>query len=182
MLLAYLDEIGEPGAFIARDHPRFKTSPACGYAGFVLPEASARRFGQKFTHQRRPVFRNEIEKAENPGQWERKGASIFQFADWVAACVTRAIDDQLISDSRCAWVSAANAVGNVRGGFTQESTPHLWNRSLAGFHHSALFRRERPLSPEVDGQLLRSCLDKATFHKVHAAAERAARCETVISR
>jgi hypothetical protein len=38
MLLAYLDEIGEPGAFIARDDKRFNTSPAFGYAGFVIPE------------------------------------------------------------------------------------------------------------------------------------------------
>lgn len=37
MLLAYIDEIGETGAFVARDHPKFKTSPAFGYAGFIIP-------------------------------------------------------------------------------------------------------------------------------------------------
>lgn len=36
MLLACLDEIGEPGGFISHEHPRFNTSPAFGYAGFII--------------------------------------------------------------------------------------------------------------------------------------------------
>lgn len=36
MLLAYIDEIGEPGAFVAPDHRRFNTSAAFGYGGFVI--------------------------------------------------------------------------------------------------------------------------------------------------
>ncbi|QUW19791.1 DUF3800 domain-containing protein [Agrococcus sp. Marseille-Q4369] len=78
MLLAYIDEIGEPGAFVARDHARFNTSPAFGYAGFVIPETNARRFGTAFTEEKRRVFKTEIERAANPGQWERKGSSIFR--------------------------------------------------------------------------------------------------------
>ena len=35
MLIAYIDEVGEAGAFISKDHKRFKISPAFGYAGFV---------------------------------------------------------------------------------------------------------------------------------------------------
>ena len=35
MLLAYIDEIGEPGPYVAKDHPRFNTNPVFGYAGFV---------------------------------------------------------------------------------------------------------------------------------------------------
>ena len=35
MLFAYIDEIGEAGAFISKDHKRFNTSPVFGYAGFV---------------------------------------------------------------------------------------------------------------------------------------------------
>lgn len=38
MLIAYIDEVGEAGAFISKDHKRFKISPAFGYAGFVVPE------------------------------------------------------------------------------------------------------------------------------------------------
>lgn len=35
MLLAYIDEVDETGAFVSRDHSRYKTSPAFGYAGFA---------------------------------------------------------------------------------------------------------------------------------------------------
>lgn len=78
MLLAYVDEIGETGAFVAPDHPKFKTSPAFGYAGFVLPAENARAFGGLFTARKREVFKTEIEHAEHPGRWEKKGASIFR--------------------------------------------------------------------------------------------------------
>ena len=36
MLIAYIDEVGEPGAFVSYDHAKFKTSPVFGYAGFVI--------------------------------------------------------------------------------------------------------------------------------------------------
>ena len=38
MLIAYIDEVGEAGAFISKDHKRFKISPVFGYADFVVPE------------------------------------------------------------------------------------------------------------------------------------------------
>mgnify|MGYP002040616028 CR=1 FL=1 len=44
MLLAYLDEIGAPGAFVHPSHNRYADSPAFGYGGFVLPEGAAREF------------------------------------------------------------------------------------------------------------------------------------------
>ena len=78
MLLAYIDEIGEPGAFVSRDHPRYNTSPAFGYAGFIIDAERARSFGQRFTHEKRCLFRTEIESSATPGQWERKGASMFR--------------------------------------------------------------------------------------------------------
>lgn len=78
MLLAYIDEIGETGAFIAKDHAKFKTSPAFGYAGFLIPEAHARPFGGKFTRAKYQLFKTEIDAAEHPGRWERKGADLFR--------------------------------------------------------------------------------------------------------
>lgn len=78
MLLAYIDEIGETGAFVSKEHSRFNTSPAFGYAGFVLPAEHARRFGERFTHEKRTVFKSEIAQASDPGKWERKGSTIFR--------------------------------------------------------------------------------------------------------
>ncbi len=40
MLIAYIDEVGEPGAFVSYDHAKFKTSPVFGYAGFVIQNFS----------------------------------------------------------------------------------------------------------------------------------------------
>lgn len=78
MLLAYLDEIGESGAFISKTHERFNTSPAFGYAGFVIPDANVREFGSIFTNEKRALFYEQYSQAENPGAWEVKGASVFR--------------------------------------------------------------------------------------------------------
>lgn len=76
MLLAYIDEIGETGAFVSRDHHRFNTSPAFGYAGFIIPEESARKFGAIFVRERNIRF---IQKAQEKGngRWEVKGSEFF---------------------------------------------------------------------------------------------------------
>ncbi|RZT63903.1 uncharacterized protein DUF3800 [Microcella alkaliphila] len=78
MLLAYIDEVGETGAFVSKAHPRYNTSPAFGYAGFVVPAAEARRFGMWFTEEKRRLFRTEIAQSSAPDQWERKGSMIFR--------------------------------------------------------------------------------------------------------
>ncbi|MFT4235708.1 MAG: DUF3800 domain-containing protein [Microbacterium sp.] len=78
MLLAYIDEIGETGAFVARDHPMFNTSPAFGYAGLVVPEGSARPIGQAFAEAKRTLFASELATESAPAQWERKGADLFR--------------------------------------------------------------------------------------------------------
>ncbi|MGK0716568.1 DUF3800 domain-containing protein [Leucobacter sp. W1153] len=78
MMLAYLDEVGEPGAYISKSHARFNTSPGFGYAGFVIPDAKAREFGSIFTSEKRALFASTYESATNPGVWEIKGASVFR--------------------------------------------------------------------------------------------------------
>jgi hypothetical protein len=78
MLLAYIDEIGETGAFVSRHDARFNTSPAFGYAGFMIPEERARQFGSIFVQEKRALFAAELAAVSNPGQWERKGADIFR--------------------------------------------------------------------------------------------------------
>lgn len=292
MLLAYIDEIGEPGAYVGPDHPRFRTSPAFGYAGFVMPESAARGFGAKFTALKRQLFASEIDRAEHPGRWEFKGANLFrpdtparfpqqlrvfdalvrsvvvdhggklfyyadekqrgtpkqigldvekreadamretlnrlarhahhhghnlmviidqinektrvervasmyahifsragdfpemrciveppmhvdsslssnvQFADWVAAAVTRAVDHQLNDSSKYAWVTDPQRLASMRGSFTYESKLHLWNRGVQDINHSELFHRERRLAPTPHGQLLGASVDPAAAEKM----------------
>lgn len=297
MLLAYIDEIGETGAFVSHDHPKFKTSPAFGYAGFVLPAEHARRFGAEFTRKKRELFRTDIGE-QDAATFERKGAEMFrpptlekfpqhvrvfnslvnslrkmdgalfyyadekplgtpkqtnldvveretaamretlnrlarharvscdakmlvmidqinektrverlhtmyghifsrsarfeemnllveppmhidsrlsaniQFADWVAAYVTRAIDYQLIDESKYGWCTNEKACKALRGAFTYDSKLHLWSRSIKDFHHSEVLNRVRVVHPRAQGRLLAEG-NAEFFRKVKAAAERA---------
>lgn len=82
MLLAYIDEIGEPGPYVSKTHKRFNTNPVFGYAGFVIHEGEARRFGSIFTDEKRRLFANELRDVEHPGRWERKGSDIFTPDAW----------------------------------------------------------------------------------------------------
>lgn len=78
MLLAYLDEIGETGAFVSRDDRRYNTSPAFGYAGFVIDANKARSFGHIFFEEKRALYQAELAAADHPSRWERKGSDIFR--------------------------------------------------------------------------------------------------------
>lgn len=81
MLIAYIDEVGEAGAFVSKDHRRFKTSPVFGYAGFVVPEQYVHALSRDVatTKQRfHSLLRREgqdIEGTYTP-TWERKGSDL----------------------------------------------------------------------------------------------------------
>ncbi len=299
MLLAYIDEVGETGAFVSRDHDRFKTSPVFGYAGFIVPSDHARELSGHIAGVKRDLFATEISEAKHSGRWERKGASIFrpdtleryenqiraingiiwklrrlkghlfyyvdekpigtpkqtkveptdressamrealnriarhadkldhnvmvmidqinereravrlpkmyshilgratdypemrriieppmhidsqlspniQFADWIAACVTRAVDYQLIENSPYQWVATCKQLEGVRGAFTNESKVHLHHRAAADFNHSEIYRAHRPLYPEPVGQLI-AVSNRAKLERVRLATVAAAR-------
>lgn len=298
MLLAYIDEVGEPGEFVSRSDARYNTSPAFGYAGFTIPASNARRIGEVFTREKRKLFASEIALAIHAGRWERKGSELLrpdtpqrfpqhlrvlnylfktltvlggnlfyyaeekplgtprqteldpaqretevmgqclnrlcrhadskdenllvmidqinektraerlpamyghilgragmfpemkriveppmhidsalsaniQFADWVAAAVTRAVDNQLIRETRYPWANYRDAFKGVRGAFTHESKLYLRNRSVEHLHHSELFHPGRILFPAAAGGLLQDQVDPSIFRKMKAAAERA---------
>lgn len=298
MLIAYIDEIGETGAFVSRDDKRFNTSPAFGYAGFIIPDSQARRFGAVFATEKRKVFKSLIEAESDPAHWERKGADIFnatapnhhpeqlrvfdnlvnsvsrmggnlfyyadekplgtpkqtqldttrrereamqetlnrlarhaelvgsnmmvvidqinekvrserisnmyshilsratdypemrriieppmhvdsqlssniQFADWVAACVGRAIDYQLLENSRYQWVTDSSKISSVYGKFTYESKVHLCHRSIEDINHSGIFYKERILDAPNNFNPVVNQLDpevREKMAKIHAAS------------
>ena len=76
MLLAYIDEIGQTGAFVHPRHKRFSDSPAFGYGGFLIPEDKARDFGAYFAHSKQQLCKHEISKGTDPNQWEKKGSDL----------------------------------------------------------------------------------------------------------
>ncbi|ROZ62771.1 DUF3800 domain-containing protein [Kocuria soli] len=295
MYLAYIDEIGETGAFVCRSDPQYNTSPAFGYAGFLIPSHNARRFGAEFQAQKKKLFASSTSHDANSGRWEIKGSDVFrkktpeqapsnlrvfdhltkicrdfggnlfyyaaeknigtprqtsldkdiremdamretlnrlashsghrdsdimvlidqinekerkrrlpkmyshilgrstqhremrrlieppmhldsqlsaniQFADWVAACVTRAIDYQLLVDSPFGWVADSSKLKQMNGTFTHDSKLHLYGRSVDDINHSKIFHRERPLYPKVDGHTISSQTDPKTLRRLRAMA------------
>ena len=81
MLIAYIDEVGEAGAFISKDHKRFKISPAFGYAGFVVPEQHVRALSRDVAITKQKFYSllcgdGEEESGNYVPTWERKGSDL----------------------------------------------------------------------------------------------------------
>ena len=81
MLIAYIDEVGEAGAFISKDHKRFNTSPVFGYAGFVIPEQHVHALSRDVAATKKKFYSFLCgEGTEEPGgyapTWERKGSDL----------------------------------------------------------------------------------------------------------
>ena len=72
MLLTYIDEIGSRTEYVSKDHPKYNTSPAFGYAGFIIPDDKARKFGAYFVSIRNRLYREEYNKSDIPGRFEVK--------------------------------------------------------------------------------------------------------------
>lgn len=82
MLVAYLDEVAEAGAFVSKTHRNYNGSPAFGYAGFVIPSDHVRAMSQCFTEKKRRLFAHLIPIESRAGTWERKGSDIFTPVAW----------------------------------------------------------------------------------------------------
>ncbi|MDO5728684.1 MAG: DUF3800 domain-containing protein [Actinomycetaceae bacterium] len=81
MLIAYIDEIGEPGAFVDITHERYNTSPAFGYGGFIIPARRARDFGAQFSYEKKRLFSSHpslLKRDDSGKQFEAKGSSMFR--------------------------------------------------------------------------------------------------------
>lgn len=79
MLIAYLDEIGETGAFVSKSHKRFNTSPAFGYAGFVINSKHVTTMSKLFSRNLKTLFPNEYKAAQLSSDrfFEIKDAEVF---------------------------------------------------------------------------------------------------------
>ena len=76
--IAYLDEFGHIGPYIARDDPRHNDSPVFGLAGFIMPLEVVRGFGTWFYQRKCDLLDFEIQRSgEHPAVWEKKGSSLY---------------------------------------------------------------------------------------------------------
>ena len=76
--IAYLDEFGHVGPYVARDDPRHNDSPVFGLAGFIMPVEQVRGFGTWFFQRKCELLEFEITRSgEHPAVWEKKGSSLY---------------------------------------------------------------------------------------------------------
>ncbi len=83
--IVYLDEFGHVGPYISVNHKSYKTHPAFGLGGFVLPIEKARAFSSFFFQLKQQLFEKydipearkrakENEKKFQLSTWEKKGS------------------------------------------------------------------------------------------------------------
>lgn len=74
-----------------------------------------------------------------------------QFADWVAALVGKAVDYQLVENSKHEWVSGKGRLRfleTVNRPFTFESKLHFYERTISDLNHTEIFNKKRLKSPD----------------------------------
>ncbi|KPW63216.1 MULTISPECIES: DUF3800 domain-containing protein [Pseudomonas syringae group] len=79
--VAYLDEFGHVGQYVSRNHPKYKTHPAFGFAGLMLPATEIREFAIYFYKLKCQLLAWDLVN-ENPKnlpayQWEKKGSQLY---------------------------------------------------------------------------------------------------------
>lgn len=104
-----------------------------------LPAMYAHIFGRtaSFEEMRRII--------EPPMHVDSALSANIQFADWICALVKRAVENQLVEDSRYSWIPNARQLKSALGAFTHESKLQLCERSVEDLHHSEILSSTRPL-------------------------------------
>ncbi|MBA1245460.1 DUF3800 domain-containing protein [Pseudomonas japonica] len=79
--VAYLDEFGHVGQYVSRHHPKYKTHPAFGFAGLLLPATEIREFAIFFYKLKCRLLAHDLAH-NNPKnlpayQWEKKGSQLY---------------------------------------------------------------------------------------------------------
>lgn len=76
--IAYLDEFGHVGPYVDRQHPKHRTSPVFGLAGYVLPAERVRWFATWFFKRKCELLEFEIRRSKKQAAlWEKKGSSLY---------------------------------------------------------------------------------------------------------
>ena len=99
--IAYLDEFGHVGPYVARSDPRHNDSPVFGLAGFVMPADKVRGFGTWFFKRKCELLDFEIQRSgEHPAVWEKKGSSLYTVRNVQRYPELRKTTNRLLTRSR----------------------------------------------------------------------------------
>jgi hypothetical protein len=79
--VAYLNEFGHVGQYVARNHPKYKTHPAFGFAGLILPATEIREFAIYFYKAKWQLLAYDLAN-DNPRnlpayQWKNQGSQFY---------------------------------------------------------------------------------------------------------
>ncbi len=75
--LAFLDEFGHCGPYVARRDKRFNQSPVFGLAGYIIPHSEARHFATFFLKLKSQMLASDLAKIQrHPATWEKKGKEL----------------------------------------------------------------------------------------------------------
>ena len=77
MHLAFLDEFGHCGPYVARNDARYNQSPVFGLAGYVIPHHEARNFATFVLKLKSTMLASDLAKVKkHPATWEKKGNAL----------------------------------------------------------------------------------------------------------
>lgn len=79
--IGYFDEFGHNGHYVGRNDPSYKTHPAFGLGGFIIPADNIRRLSGRFKVIKEQGLKAEIEAKVAPrgkrvDRWEKKGSAL----------------------------------------------------------------------------------------------------------
>lgn len=78
LYIAYLNEFGYVGPYIAHDEPRHKTCSVFGLGGLMLPFPEIRRFSTYFIQLKNRLLKFELERSgDHPAKWEKKSSALY---------------------------------------------------------------------------------------------------------
>lgn len=99
--IAYLDEFGHIGPYVARTDLRHKTNPVFGLAGIILPVHEVRSFGTWFYQKKSELLEFEIARSsEHPARWEKKGSALYTVRNVQQYYQVRAMTNRLLNNIR----------------------------------------------------------------------------------
>lgn len=114
-----------------------------------LPNMYGHIFARAGEHQEMKLL------VEPPMHVDSVLSSNIQFADWIAAAVSRAIEYQLLEYPPCDWI--ADELGStMNGAITHKSKLHLTPRAFGDFHNFDIFKKVRPMYRSQMGNTLQA--------------------------
>lgn len=118
MIFVFLDEFGHNGPWVARNDPKYNTSPVFGLAGYLLHESKVRNFGTFYLKLKEKYLQHDPTRQGRPyHEWEKKGTNLFTERSitkypTIKESMFRLITELQRRDGRLLYVGREKLIGN----------------------------------------------------------------------